>query len=297
MSALRARHAIAPVWRLGNRAVSALRPAVPGGFRIVLVHDVAEAQLAAFECLVDRVVAVHGAIAPEDAEARLSGRVTDAAPRHRAPCLFSFDDGFQSNERAAEILAARGIRAQFFVCPGLVELEGDAQRRAVAANVFRGRVTGAAMAPHLRLMGWDAIARLRAMGHAIGVHGMTHARLSALDADALEAEIGDARSRIERALGGAFDWFAFAFGTIGSIDARALAVVARHFRYCRSGVRGLNSAATGALAVRADSVDLAAPRAWRDLVLEGGLDARYRGAGRALDGLAHEIGVRPRDAR
>ena len=282
---MRLRHAVAPLWLAGLRTVASLRAPVPGGFRIVLIHDVPDRDLPAFVDLVERVVERHGTVSPEEAETRLAKGGTPARPG-RAPVLFSFDDGFLSNLRAAEILAERGIRAQFFVCPGIVDLEGDAQRLAIAAKVFRGRVLPDDLGPERRLMTWDEIARMDAMGHRIGAHGATHRRLSDLEGTELEDEVAGSGERLREMLGTKADWFAFPFGTVGSVDDRVLAVVAKHFRYCRSGVRGMNGSGTHPMAVRADSVDLSAPPIWRHLVLEGGLDARYRVARRRLEGFA-----------
>jgi len=87
-------------------------------------------------------------------------------------------------------------------------------------------------------------------------------------------------------LGGRPDWFAFPFGDIASISAEALAIIGRHHRYCRSGVRGAIRPLPHRLAIPADQIDLAAPWAYQQLVAEGGLDARYRAARSRLAAMA-----------
>lgn len=256
-----------------------------GAFRILLFHDVPAADRDAFARLVADLAAAGRLIGPAEAEAMLAGRMQrPGAP----PFLISFDDGFASNAEVADsILAPHGVKALFFLCPGLMDELGDGdQRPGIAATVFAGRRDPASLPPGLRLMDWQQARALREAGHALGSHTLHHRRLAGLDGATLEAEIGGAARRMAEMTGQAPDWFAFPFGDIDSIDAAALAVVARHHRFCRAGVRGLNRAGTGAMAVRADQLDLDALPAWRQLVLEGGLDLLYAGRARKLDAAA-----------
>jgi peptidoglycan/xylan/chitin deacetylase (PgdA/CDA1 family) len=264
------------LWRL----VRALVPAPEGSFRILLFHDVLVSQRQAFAALVADLAARGLLITPKDAEHRLAGG------GGKPGVLLSFDDGFASNGEVAEtILAPLGAKALFFVCPGLMELEGEAQLAAIAANVLRGQKP----APE-GLMGWDTVERLKAAGHGIGSHTMDHLRLTALSPDQRAAQIGDAALALERRLGQRAGWFAYTFGDVDSIDAASLAEIGRLHGYCRSGVRGGNETATHPLALRADHVDLAAGRAWQALAVEGGLDFRYRAQRHRLDGLAAAAG-------
>jgi len=198
--------------------------------------------------------------------------------RSGPPCLLTFDDGFAGNREVAErLLAPRGIKAVFFVCPGLIDLDPAARREAVAAALFEKPPPPAALPPDPVLMGWDDLAALAAAGHAIGSHALAHRRLTTLRGAALEDEIGAAASRLASRLGAAPEWFAYPFGDIDSIDATALAVVARHHSVCRSGVRGLNRPGANPFALFADNVDLESSFAWQLLVVAGGLDGRYLG--------------------
>ena len=164
-----------------------------------------------------------------------------------------------------------------------MDLSDQAQLAAIAANVLRGQRP----APE-GLMPWDAVERLKADGHAIGSHTMDHLRLTGLSPDQRAAQIGDAALALERRLGQRSGWFAYTFGDVASIDAVSLAEIGRLHRYCRSGVRGGNHAATHLLALRADHVDLAAGAAWQALAAEGGLDFRYRAQRHRLDQMARQ---------
>jgi peptidoglycan/xylan/chitin deacetylase (PgdA/CDA1 family) len=270
------RYRHAGLWLSLHRLMRRIRHA--SGFRILMLHDVPDHQMEALAGLVDYVAHEHGVLSPDDAAAWMYGQpfTPPAGKLGRPPVLFSFDDGFASNVRVAhEILEPAGIRALFFVCPGLIELEPAAQREAIAENIFDGRVSAADMDAELRLMTWDEVAALSAAGHVIGAHSMTHRRLTTLSGDDLRTEIFDSGVKLEGRLDVPVGWFAYPFGDIGSIDKHARSVIAQRYPFCRSGVRGANRMGTLPLGLLADHIDLDAPMAYQRLVLEGGLDLRY----------------------
>jgi peptidoglycan/xylan/chitin deacetylase (PgdA/CDA1 family) len=254
------------------------------GFRILMFHDIPEQQTEIFRRFAEMIVATHGVLTPEEAETWLGG--DRPAPSHAAlqPCLFSFDDGFASNRRIAEtVLAPLGIRALFFISPGLIELKPEEQAYRIAATVFDGKVEPEDIPASLRPMTWDELGELKAMGHAIGAHGMLHRRLTALAGEELEWEILESAARIESRLGAGVPWYAYAFGDIGSISRSALELIGQRYRFCRSGLRGANDADIDRLALRADMVDLDGPLAYQQLTVEGGLDRLYKEARQHLD--------------
>lgn len=264
----------------------------PGAFRSLLLHDIPPEHEASLAALLDRIGNRHGFVSPEQAARRLE----QPTPDGRCPVLVTFDDGFASNLHAARtLLAPRGISALFFVCPGLIDLPVTAQRQAIAAKVFQGRVQDHDLPAHLRLMDWAEIAQLVAMGHAIGCHSAHHRRLSELEEAERRSEVADAAERMRAVLGQWPLWFAFPFGDIDSIDSRSLATIAAHFRYCRSGIRG-RDAGGHPLGLHGQHVDLAASPAYQDLALEGGLDWRYEQARRRLASLTASIEPSPETA-
>jgi len=78
-------------------------------------------------------------------------------------CAVTFDDGpSQATEKVLEILAAEGVPATFFV---------------LAVNAERYP---------------DVIRRVQAEGHAVGIHGMTHAKLAGASQEAAEQQVAGA---------------------------------------------------------------------------------------------------------
>ncbi len=252
------------------------------GLRIFMFHNVADNDFEAFDRLAGYVKRNYQVLSPDQAAEWISGG--RAARQWEAPCLFTFDDGFKSNFRVAvEILDRHDIKALFFVCPGLVGLEGDDQRESIAANIHDGRVGAGDLDDALALMSWDEITQLHKQGHHIGAHGMNHMRLSKLGEGQLRDEIVGPKVLLEKELGADIPWYAYAFGDISSISRQALEIISENYRFCRSGVRGGNIAGGSPFALRADQMDPAAPLAYLKFTMEGGLDYRYRNARQRLD--------------
>jgi len=260
-----------------------------GQFRILILHNISQRQIPSLDRLLTYLNQQSGLLTPDEAEARLTGGTRSLETQIGSPpTLLSFDDGFASNLYAARtVLADHGAKALFFVCPGLIDLEIQSQRPAIAANIFDGNVTAAELPLDLRLMTWDEIQELRTLGHGIGAHGMSHQRLSGLHGDDLSGEIIQSAQRLRHTLGVKVAWFAYAFGDLASISKQALAAIQENFTYCRSGVRGINGPQTGNYAIRADQIDLDWPEAYLRLVVEGGLSFRYQLQRWHLDSLAY----------
>ena len=257
------------------------------GIRILLFHDVPERQWSALDSLIRHITASHTLIGPADCAEML----TDPGAKNLSgtACMLTFDDGFASHLAVAErVLARHEAKAIFFVCPGLMDLPADTQRGAIANNIFAGGMGKDDLRDGMQLIDWEGAARLRELGHEIGAHSMTHPKLATLSGDALASEIRDSGRRIGDRLDSAPSWFAFPFGDIDSISTEALAAIGPDYAFCRSGVRGLNRPGTHRLGILADHVDLSTGAAWRALVADGALDARYRHARTRLAAMADE---------
>tara|TARA_Y100001968_G_scaffold277050_1_gene271673 strand:+ start:225 stop:920 length:696 start_codon:yes stop_codon:yes gene_type:complete len=207
-----------------------------------------------------------------------------------APCLLSFDDGFHSNlEIANTILRRYGVKALFFVSPGLINLPSSEQPAAIAKNIFQARITASELNNDTRLLHWQELYELKRQGHVIGCHGLLHRRLSELTGSELEREVVFAGNLLDRELQQKTDWYAYAFGDIDSIHSEALQLISRRYRYCRSGLRGINNFKTLRSAIFADSLAPEAPLNYQKLLIEGGLDFLYLARRRALNKMSISV--------
>jgi peptidoglycan/xylan/chitin deacetylase (PgdA/CDA1 family) len=245
-----------------------------GGFQTIILHDVADSQLEHLGDFLDFVGREFGFIEHDEAERRLDRPITVRRRGGTLPCLVTVDDGFLSARRIGlEILPRYGVRGIFFVCPGLIDHRPDTASL-VRHHVFRGN--GPENIP--ALMSWSDLAQLQHAGHTIGAHGLMHQRLSTLSGDALETEIAGSGHRIEQQLGREPQWYAYAFGDIDSVSADALQIIRRHFRFCRTGLRGANGSTNPRGLVFAQEIDLKMPQSFHRAILMGGLDIAYFGA-------------------
>jgi hypothetical protein len=124
-------------------------------------------------------------------------RLFPLAPGRGAAVALTFDDGTADHARVADVLAAAGMRAIFFVPAG-----------AIGA---RGRLAPA------------QVRALAGLGHVVGCHGYSEARLDRpLGRSVLEQEVGDSKRRLEDLLGAEVAYFAPPGGRMSRAVARAL---------------------------------------------------------------------------
>jgi peptidoglycan/xylan/chitin deacetylase (PgdA/CDA1 family) len=103
-----------------------------------------------------------------DPKGRVRWRLPRSAARQKQVAL-TFDDGpTASTAEVLDILAREAVRATFFVLGSHAARRPDLVRRAADA------------------------------GHAVGIHGLTHAKLSGATREAIEAEIGGATEGLAR---------------------------------------------------------------------------------------------------
>ena len=246
------------------------------GFRVLLFHDIPEDRMEGFARLVQYLASHHALMTPKQAEDVLEGQSL-LFKEGQTPYLLTFDDGFESQARAArEVLEPLDVKAVFFVCPRLMDASGQEQRHQIAKQMFDGLILPDDLPKELSLMSWDSLNRLVTAGHTIGSHTGSHRRLSALGTESRVQEIVDSADLLESRINQAVRWFAFPFGDVGSIDASALEIIGRRYAYCCSGVAGPNNALTDPLGISRANIDLDLAFSYQLFVLEGGMDFRYR---------------------
>jgi peptidoglycan/xylan/chitin deacetylase (PgdA/CDA1 family) len=110
--------------------------------------------------------------------------------------VLSFDDGWaDALTIAAPLLVQLGVRATFYVCPGLF-----------------GNTEDGGMSPEGRVLTREEAAALAATGMELGAHSMHHPDLTSVDDVTLAAELELSRAAVETITGAPCRTFAYPFG-------------------------------------------------------------------------------------
>jgi peptidoglycan/xylan/chitin deacetylase (PgdA/CDA1 family) len=106
--------------------------------------------------------------------------------------VFTFDDAYASTARAADVLGAYGFPGTVFAVRRFVE-SGEPLSWFGVEGEQAGR---------MQPMGWGDLDALVGRGWEVGSHTDTHALLTTLDGDALNAELAGSRQALAARLGG-----------------------------------------------------------------------------------------------
>lgn len=144
----------------------------------------------------------------------------------------SFDDGFESNVRAAQLLADESISACFFVCPEMV-----GKNREYLESHFSGELGN-----EQRMMTWEEIKALKRNGHEIGSHTMDHSVLATLPLEKARIQIESSKAQLEMNIGET-QHFAWPRGRFFHFsDKLAQIVASAGYSSCASAERGAHLA-------------------------------------------------------
>ena len=114
--------------------------------------------------------------------------VAELAQPHASNILITFDDGNRSDlEIGAPLLKQHGLKAQFFVLTGRMDMAG--------------------------YLSVDDIHELRDMGFQIGSHGRDHVNWAQQSPDLLEQEVRGSRAALQQAMGAPVTEAAIPFGS------------------------------------------------------------------------------------
>ncbi|MBU2510540.1 polysaccharide deacetylase family protein [bacterium] len=198
--------------------------------------------------------------------------------------LLTFDDGYSSNlEASVKVLKPMGIQALFFVIPQFIETEDKESSHLFIQNNLFPDIKITSIRDHSRSMTWKELEQLLELGHSIGSHTFSHARLSEIsDEEVLKKEIISSGNKIESNLGMKVDHFAYTFGNLESISPTALKIAKQRYKYVYSGLRGDNCGVSS-FALRRDSVSPADSLGLVGSFLEGAVDFLYEKSCRELD--------------
>lgn len=146
----------------------------------------------------------------------------------------SFDDGFESNLRAARLLAKEEISACFFIAPNLVGKDRDE-----LLPTF-----GDALGAEQRTLGWGEVEELLELGHEVGSHTLDHAVLSEIPLPEASRQISGSKEMLEKRLG-PIQHFAWPRGQFHHFGPELVQEVrAAGYRSCASAVRGAHVSPT-----------------------------------------------------
>lgn len=252
------------------------------GLRAVTFHETLPGYLPTLQRVVDWCRRRFELATPEDADALFEGRFRPGA---RDRMLVTFDDGLESNHRAARWLADQRISAIFFVVPSLVdrtmaEYLRFHQERGVAAHAPRA-------APGARGLSTSQVRELLAMGHRVGAHNYAHRDLGRLHQPSeLRYEVQNALDEVGRLTGRACRDFAIGFGQPENVSPEAAAYLRDHVPHVYACHRGLNLPGRSPRFVLRHTCEPEHPLAFTRLCLEGGADRVVAGKARAMLELA-----------
>lgn len=212
---------------LNTAALALQRRCASPYFRILYYHDIAPAQVGAFERQLALFREHFEPATPADLHAFLEGGTW---PHAKPGLILTFDDGLRSHfEVAAPALEQYGFQGWFFIPIGLLTLPADQQPEAARQHLVLHQ-HDIERDPRIFL----SPEQLRELGrrHVIGCHTSTHVRLAThLQAATLDAEILEAKRSLEAMLGRSVDSFAWVGGEESAYSNAAARRIESAFRY------------------------------------------------------------------
>lgn len=241
-----------------------------GFVKVLVYHDIPEAKLSRF-C--EHIKCLHNNytfITPEQFHSFMAGNMQLSSLN----LLLTFDDGFLSSRIAAEkVLDPLRIKALFFVTVNFIGLSDERQWKLFASNkIFDGKKPVQQLGQEHTPMNWQDLLWLRDNGHAIGSHSLNHSRLTE---NFSVSEIIESGNILGKKLNTNVDDFAYPFGNIKSICPKAITQIQKRYKYCFSGLRGLNVPSAYPMGISRDPVNLDDTIDYLRFQVENGLSWLY----------------------
>lgn len=200
------------------------------------------------------------------------------APLPDKAFVITFDDGYRSvYDHAMPVMARYGMQFTVFLTTGIGAVRADARLPA-----FNGR----------EMLSWREVREMRAAGHHIGAHTLSHPDLTRLSDEQVRHELVGSKRRIEDALGDAVSSFAYPYGRF---DPRVREIAAGEFHMACSDRLAMVTRASDVLAI--DRVDAYSLRArWGFRLATTPLLRWYLGTYRQLRRVRRRFARRPATA-
>lgn len=199
--------------------------------RFLLFHSVDQQNLTTFSNLISQLSSAGTFLSPSQAFSYLSGNY------HLTTNSFvlTFDDGLLDNyQLALDVLEPLNIKAIFFTCPLLVNLQS------------LGHLPLQSLQYHLRnplikqpLMDWSHLRELSDLGHSISNHSSRHQSITSLTYSELEHDLKVSTSLLRTNISKELSpFYAYPFGTKLDISLDSFAQIRKYHPIVFSGLRG-----------------------------------------------------------
>jgi peptidoglycan/xylan/chitin deacetylase (PgdA/CDA1 family) len=207
---------------LSQAGLAAQRALFSPFVRAINYHDVPPSMAEGFERQLDLYTQHFECIDPKKLLALQRGEWRSSRPG----LILSFDDGLRSHaDVVAPLLEARGWVGWFMVPFSFVEAAPSAQE--LYAEEHQIGHAGHDYGDPRIAISWDDVRRLSSH-HVVGCHGLTHRRLgNTLAPGDFDAEIPQAKARLEAAAGREIDVFAWIGGEEASYSRGAADAIAQ----------------------------------------------------------------------
>ena len=248
-----------PAWRLATRRGNRWG-------RVLHYHNVPDSAVASFEIQLRYLTSHYTIVSLEEMVRRVR-----EGPMDGQCVALAFDDGYLDNyANAFPVLRQYGVPATFFVSTGFIDGSGKSDAEAQ----FSAQRLGVASS---HAMSWDHLKEMLNCGCSVGSHTRKHTRLVGLGEEELMEEVTTSKQQIEDVLGAPCLHLAYPFGTSNDIDDLAVQSIRNAgYEACFSGVRGFNLPFPGRFLFYRDHIAASWSPSVLRLVVEGGLDFRYR---------------------
>lgn len=261
-----------------------------GAVKVLIYHDIPESKLEIFHNQIKTLHSDYHFLTPD----KFHSFITGDSHLSGLNLLVTFDDGFQSSKIAAEkVLGPLGIKALFFVTVNFIGLSDEQQWKLfVSRKICDGNKFVQHIGPEHAPMSWQDLFWLKDNGHTIGSHTLNHSKLSSqLSEDVLISEIIQSGDILTKKLNTTIEDFAFPFGNIESISSRAILQIRKKYKYCFSGIRGLNRPSTHSIGILRDPVNFDDTTDYLKFQIENGLSCLYYKKSKVLQNLIKQAHI------
>lgn len=242
--------------------------------RVLVYHDISPDELSKFVRQLTWLKKSWNFITPEEFEQHKKGKLL--LPGNNI--LLTFDDGFYSNYLVAKsVLNELNIKALFFIVSDFVSIKNIDESRKFIKEHLKVDFDFSEAPTSFRNMSWENALELIELGHTIGAHTKTHAKLSTLSMmDELTEEIINSANFLEFKLNTKIRNFAFTFGDKSSINQTSLNIAKKRFDFVFTSLRGNNVYVLNDKIVCRDTIKPTDPLNLLGMFLIGSVDFLYK---------------------